>query len=115
MPGPEAAGQRRHDTDAARLIRGLLTEFRARELARRCGCSDRTIRRWASGEDWPAAEGLHRLIDSLFPQSAGWVPIYSPDMAIDGQTRLGGVGEYSRRAARGDLEYIGEASCSDWD
>jgi hypothetical protein len=105
-------GQRRHDSDAARMIRGLLTEFSARELARRCGVSDRTIRRWASGEDWPAAERLHRLVDSICPQSAGWCPVYSPDMAIDGNTRVGGVGEYTRRAARGDLEYL---TCSDWD
>jgi len=89
------------------MIRGLLTEFSRRELGRRCGVSDRTIRRWASGEDWPAAESLYRLIDSLYPESAGWVPVYSPEMAIDGNTRLGGVGEYSRRAARGDLEYVG--------
>ncbi len=99
-------GQRRHNTDAARLIRGLLTEFSARELARRCGCSDRTIRRWATGEDWPAADRLYGLIDSLYPQAAGWVPVYSPDMAIDGNTRVGGVGEYTRRTARGDMEYL---------
>jgi transcriptional regulator with XRE-family HTH domain len=100
-------GKRRHTSDAARMIRGLLTEFAARDLARRCGVSDRTIRRWATGEDWPAATSLHRLIDSLYPESAGWCPVYDPEMAIDGNTRLGGVGEYSRRAARGDLEYIG--------
>jgi transcriptional regulator with XRE-family HTH domain len=99
-------GQRRHSTDAARLVAALVSEFGAAPLAGRCGVSDRTIRRWASGEDWPEADSLHRLIDSLYPQGAGWCPVYSPDMAIDGNTRVGGVGEYTRRAARGDLEYL---------
>ena len=31
-------------------------------------------------------------------------PIYSPEMAIDGATRVGGVGEYTIRAARGEME-----------
>ena len=107
-------GQRRNDNDAARLIRGLLTEFSRRELARRCGVSDRTIRRWANGEDWPSSAALHRLVDAVCPANVAALPIYSPDMALDGWTRLGGVGEYSRRAARGDLEYL-EGVCSDWD
>jgi len=43
-----------------------------------------------------------RLVDRLFPQSEGSGPIYSQDMAIDGNTRVGGVGEYTIRAARGE-------------
>jgi hypothetical protein len=67
------------------------------------------VRRWAAGEDWPTAEAIARLVDVLFPQSVGSVPIYSPEMAIDGGTRVGGVGEFSRRAAQGDTDYVGES------
>lgn len=102
-------GQRRHDTDAARFVGALCREFSARELGRLCGVSDRTVRRWAAGEDWPAAEVMGRLVDALFPQSVGAVPIYSPEMAVDGGTRVGGVGEFSRRAAQGDVDYVGES------
>jgi hypothetical protein len=100
-------GKRRHDCDASRFVAALCREFSAYELGRLCGVSDRTVRRWASGEDWPTAEALHRLVDALLPQSAGWVPVYSPEMAIDGGTRVGGVGEFTRRAAQGDTEYVG--------
>jgi hypothetical protein len=95
------AGKHRHSTDAARFVRALLAEFSFRELARLCGVSPRTIQRWASGEDWPTAEAMHRLVDRLFPLSAGAGPIYSPQMALDGHTRVGGVGQYTIEAARG--------------
>ena len=101
-------GKRRHSTGAARFIRSVVAEFGAREIGRRCGVSDRTVRRWASGEDWPDVEALYRLIDSLCPQSQGAMPVYSPDMALDGSTRVGGVGEFSRRAARGEQTYLEE-------
>ena len=104
-------GQRRHDTDASRFIRALLSEFSGRELGRLCGVSDRTIRRWAAGTDWPTAETLHGLVDRLFPLSDGSGPIYSPDMALDGNTRVGGVGEYTIRAARGEMMYDEENEC----
>ncbi len=100
-------GKRRHEMDAARFVAALCREFSARELGRLCGVSDRTVRRWARGEDWPEAASLHRLIDGLFPASSCAAPVYDPDMAVDGNTRVGGVGEYSIRAAQGDLEYVG--------
>ena len=106
MPWPR--GKRRHQTDAARFIAALCREFSARELGRLCGVSDRTVRRWATGEDWIERADLDRLIDALFPASVDGGPIYSPELAIDGNTRVGGVGEYTIRAARGDLEYLSE-------
>jgi len=96
------AGKRRHDTDATRFVGALCREFSARELGRLCGVSDRTVRRWRDGTDWPTADVLTSLVDQLFPQSEGSGPVYSPEMAIDGNTRVGGVGEYTIRAARGE-------------
>lgn len=98
------AGKRRHEMDAARFVTALCREFSARELGRLCGVSDRTVRRWRDGTDWPTADMLTRLVDRLFPQSDGSGPIYSPETAIDGNTRVGGVGEYSLRSARGEIE-----------
>jgi len=94
-------GQRRNDCDASRFVRALCEEYSARELSRLCGVSDRTVRRWRDGTDWPCVEQMERLVDALFRPS-GSLPIYSPDMAIDGNTRVGGVGEYTVRAARGE-------------
>ncbi len=96
------AGKRRHTTDGRRFVTALCLEFSARELGRLCGVSDRTVRRWRDGTDWPTADVLTRLVDRLFPQSDGSGPVYSPEMAIDGNTRVGGVGEYTIRAARGE-------------
>lgn len=93
-------GRRRRNTNPAKFMRALVEAFSAREIARLVGVSDRTVRRWASGEDWCDFEVLPRLIDLLFVDS-GSLPIYHPDMAIDGNTRVVGVGEYSVRAARG--------------
>lgn len=103
-----AKNRRRHDVEAARFVTALLREFSARELGRLCGVSDRTVRRWRDGTDWPTAAALTRLVDRLFPQSEGSGPIYSTEMAIDGWTRVGGVGEYSVRAARGELIHDAE-------
>lgn len=100
-------GRRRADTPCAAFVARLIDELGVRELARRCGVCDRTVRRWRDGERWTTGERLSRLCDVIWPQSVGSAPIYSPGMAIDGHTRVGGVGEYSRRAARGDLEYVG--------
>lgn len=103
-------GKRRNATDAQRFVSALVVEFGLRPLGRMAGVSDRTIRRWVSGEDWPSSAALYRLVDAVCPANVAAVPIYDPEMAIDGWTRLGGVGEYSRRAARGDREYIGGIS-----
>ena len=102
---------RRHTIDCTRFIRALLTEFSARELARCCGVSDRTVRRWAAGTDWPARVSLDRLVESICPRAGGSLPLYSPDMAIDGDTRVGGVGDYTRRAAQGLPCYEEDYAC----
>ena len=39
----------------------------ARAIARAAGVSDRTIRRWSSGEDWCDLEVIERLIAKLWP------------------------------------------------
>lgn len=100
---------------ADRFIRGLCTEFRVRELARLCDVSDRTIRRWRDGVDNPSIEAIHRLVDRLFPLTGGAGPFYSPDMAIDGNSRVGGVGDYSLRAARAEPCFTEEEEDEDED
>lgn len=70
-------------------------------LARRSGVSRKTIWSWMTGRKVPTLASLVRLIDAALPMHRGWMPLYGPDMAIDGHTRAGGVGEYSRMAARG--------------
>jgi len=105
------SNRRRNDCpDAAEFIRRAGA---ARHIGRLLGVSDRTVRRWASGEDHPPLDQICRLVDLLWPLSTGSVPVYSSEMGIDGNTRVGGVGEYSLRAARGDLEYVGDAKCQD--
>lgn len=94
-------GIRRRNCDASQFITALRREYTATHLAKLAGVCDRTIRRWASGEDWCDTEALIRLVDKLLPD-VGRGPIYSPDMAIDGDTRLGGVGEFSIQSAKGE-------------
>lgn len=102
MRGHWPRGRRRNDVDAARMWRALCESRGAREIARIVGVSDRTVRRWASGEDWCRGdEQIMRILDRLFPLARASGPIYEPSLAIDGHTRVAGVGEYSRRAARG--------------
>jgi len=98
-------GKRRHEVDATRFVAALCREFSARELGRLCGVSDRTVRRWAAGVDWPDRAAVDRLVDALFPQSRGSLPIYDPGMALDGNSRVCGVGEYTLRSARGHDGY----------
>lgn len=94
-------GIRRHATDATRFIRALVAEFGATDLGRRAGVNTRTVYRWRDGDDWPSAERLAAIVESICPPS-GSLPLYSAGMAIDGGTRVAGVGEYSIRAARGE-------------
>ena len=67
------SGRRRHSVDAKRLdaamagLRTLLATRRrwgavsARALAAHLGVSDRTVRRWLSGEDHPDGRTLYRI------------------------------------------------------
>jgi len=100
-------GNRRNNCDARRFVAALCGEFSCRELARLCGVSDRTVRRWRDGTDWPDQQTIEHLVDRLFPLRGGG-PMYQPDMAIDGNTRVGGVGDYTLRAARGLQIHEGE-------
>jgi hypothetical protein len=65
-------GKRRHRVDPVRLaaaldsVRGLLAnprrgEVSVRALAAHVGVSDRTVRRWLSGEDLPPAGAVRRV------------------------------------------------------
>ncbi len=102
-------GKRRNKTDASKFIKCLIKEFGARPLSKKIGVSDRTVRRWASGEDWPDIKLIHKLVDLIFNDNQGSLPLYSNDMAIDGNTRIGGVGEFTLKASKGDTEYIKES------
>ena len=93
-------GIRRNQIDASAFLSAV--PISSREIARRLGVSDRTVRRWKSGEDWCSEETIFRIAKELVPDvSPGWCPIYAPDMAIDGNTRVGGVGQYSIDSAKG--------------
>ena len=57
------------------------------------------------GEDWCSMDAVYRILEATvykqFPLNRASVPIYSDKMAIDGNTRVGGVGDYTLRAASG--------------
>ena len=89
------AGKRRKQCDGSKFISALCREYGARHIAKIVGVNNRTVRRWATGEDWVDYDRFIDLIERLFPLTYGAVPRYSTDMAIDGNTRVLGVGEYS--------------------
>ena len=97
-------GRRRHDGDGRWLI-----GVRAVDLAAAAGVSYRTARRWQTGEDLPTVEVLLRLVERLWPLTAGSLPL-AGDYPLDGWSRVGGVGEFTIRSARGEpADYDGEA------
>lgn len=98
-------GHRRNEIDGSRFVSACCRSYSVAKVARAAGVSSRTVRRWASGEDWMPLFRCQSIIDALLPLSTGWHPRYRRDMAIDGNTRVGGVGDYSRRAAQGRLCY----------
>lgn len=98
-------GKRRNNCNAQKFIKALGQEFSYIYISKLLGVSDRTVRRWASGEDYCDSNMIFELVDKMFPCNGG-LPIYSPDMQIDGNTRTVGVGEYSIHSARGDMEYV---------
>ena len=95
-------GKRRNNTDSSRFIEALVAEFGVTETARRAGCNAKTVYRWLKGTDRPADHYLMAIAESFCIDDVGGLPIYSPDMAIDGNTRVLGVGEYTIMAARGE-------------
>lgn len=97
-------GKRRNLTgDCSSLISGLSSERSFAALACAAGVDEKTVRRWASGKNHPPLATLLHMIDIILPVGGGWLPIYDPLMAIDGGTRVGGVGEYTVRSARGAM------------
>ena len=92
--------QRRSAIDGAEFFSALLREYSATAIALAAGVSARTVGRWTSGH-WCPQSAIERLMAHLWPLNRAAGPVYPPSMAIDGNTRVGGVSEYSRRAARG--------------
>lgn len=101
MRGHWTRGRRRNDCDASAFVRRAIEASSARAVARMAGCSARTVARWASGEDWPRLDAVQAIADALCREDRGSLPIYSPDLAIDGGTRVGGVGDFTLRMAQG--------------
>lgn len=89
-------------SDAARFFASVIAERGIAATSRAAGSDMRTVRRWATGQRRCGYGPIERVADWIAPLGAGWTPIYSPGMAIDGNTRVGGVGDYTLRAARGD-------------
>ena len=92
---------RRPCSDATRFLAAVVAERGLNATARAAGVSPRTIGRWTMGEDRCPIEPIKRIADWLCPMEIGSLPIYRPDMAIDGGTRVGGVGDYTRHSAMG--------------
>ena len=87
-------------------VAGMLTALHDRgvswgEMLRAAGVSDRTIRKWARGSRLASLAKVLLVVDAVSPQQRGALPLVG-DMAIDGGTRVLGVGQYSICAARGE-------------
>ena len=100
MKGHWPKGRRRNDLDASQFIAGLIEEHGTSAVASAIGVSPRTVRRWSRGEDWCTLETIQKLIECLIP-ATGSLPIYDPVMALDGNTRVAGVGDYTLNSAKG--------------
>lgn len=97
--------------EVTEFIRRLLAEMPISAISRATGIDRKTLWRWSAGHRRPTQAMVERVIDAVLPQR-GSGPIYTPDMAIDGDTWVGGVGEYSLRAASGKMIEL-EEPCSD--
>lgn len=84
-------------------VSGIIAEYPGSldSLAERCGVHRVTVSCWARGVATPSLAHVERMIELVWPLSRGAAPIYSPAMALDGFTRVGGVGQYTIAAARG--------------
>jgi len=109
-------GRRRNEISASAFVRSACTEWGIRCVAMACGVSERTVCRWRDGIDNAPLVPLQAMIDRLIPLSRGSGPVYSPEMAIDGYTRMAGVGAYSIRAAKGKScrHLVDNSADSDW-
>jgi hypothetical protein len=97
-----AKGRPRQEcSDAARFWSAIVAEHGLRSTARACGVDSRSVGRWAAGAERCSYKVIERAADWIAPLNEGSLPIYSPQMAIDGDTRVGGVGDYTLYSARG--------------
>lgn len=94
-------GRPRQECDGSRFFSGCIAERGLRPMARACEVDPRTIMRWANGTDRCPCIAIEAALEALVSMQAGWMPTIDTDMAIDGNTRVGGVGEYTIRSARG--------------
>ena len=92
-------GRRRAECDAREFITRLSGEVSLRKIAAAAGVTDRTVRRWRDGERFAPVESLTALIDRL------WPGVWSRQSRMIGDigpgTWVAGVGEHTRRSAKG--------------
>jgi hypothetical protein len=86
------------------FVAGLVREsgLTTGRLATACGLDRGTLARWISGRAAPTQDLLEVVIDRVLPLGRHGLPIYRADMALDAHSRVGGVSEYTLRAAAGD-------------
>lgn len=100
-------GHRRNVIDASQFISSILSddEYSARGVASTAGFSDKTIRRWAAGKNFASVSDIEQLIDSLWPVNKRYPQLskHANDVVLGPDSRVLGVGDYSRRASIGRL------------
>lgn len=107
-------GKRRNNgIDAAVFWQHLVNQVGLRKLAQIAGVDPRTVRRWSSGEDCSSLEVVTRVIESLCSYKREGV--VGVDYALDGRSRIAGVGQYTIEAANGTLlKEVDNADSGDW-
>ena len=95
-------GRPRQELAAEAFWRNLVAAHGLRGAAKMAAVSPRTVWRWMHGARTSRAS-FERVADAIAPQSEGALPLYAERMALDGDTRVGGVGDYTRHSARGGL------------
>lgn len=83
------------------FIKSLEKNHSMAKLSILLGMDKKTLWKWKHRKCRPSDEILYKLIEIMFPLNKGALPIYKVDMAIDGDTRVGGVSEYSSRISKG--------------
>ena len=102
------SGKPRNELDAKQFISNVIGIHGLRGTARMAGVNDKTVRRWRDSHNAPM-DAVMRLIDAVAPlniRSKGEAPPYGHWMRLDGDTRVLGMGVYSRAAASGYHDYI---------
>lgn len=94
-------GKRRKGVDCAHFIRNLSNDHSVRKMAVLAGVNEKTIRRYIEGKNYSDVTTLYKIIDGIFPLNEHSSLFYSSDMVLDGNTRVGGVGEFTLKSARG--------------